>query len=103
MSMRVVNKRTHQPTSFDVYVGRPSVLGNSFRIGRDGDRDQVIERYRRWLWQAIKARNAPVISALITLDPDAVLVCWCAPEPCHADVIIRAYDWLMQQPVQTGF
>ncbi|SEA87911.1 DUF4326 domain-containing protein [Rubrimonas cliftonensis] len=32
-----------------VYVGRPSKFGNPFVIGRDGDRDTVIRRYRDWL------------------------------------------------------
>ena len=36
-----------------VYVGRPSVWGNPFAIGRDGSRAQVIARYRVWLWQQL--------------------------------------------------
>src|SRR6266545_1014886 len=32
-----------------IYVGRPTAFGNPFELGRDGDRDEVVERYRRWL------------------------------------------------------
>jgi len=31
----VVNKKYGDP--FDIYIGRPSIRGNSFIIGRDGD------------------------------------------------------------------
>lgn len=31
---------------YDVYIGRGSPFGNPFQIGRDGDRKQVIEKYR---------------------------------------------------------
>ena len=30
---------------FDIYIGRPSKWGNPFVIGRDGNREQVIEKY----------------------------------------------------------
>jgi uncharacterized protein DUF4326 len=33
-------------TLFDIYIGRPSKLGNPFVIGRDGSRKHVIEKYR---------------------------------------------------------
>jgi hypothetical protein len=38
-----------------VYVGRPSPLGNPYALGRDGSREQVIARYRRWLWAQLQA------------------------------------------------
>ena len=31
---------------YDVYIGRPSVFGNPFTIGKDGDRKEVVEKYR---------------------------------------------------------
>jgi hypothetical protein len=90
--MRVVNKRHWRGEG--VYVGRPSALGNPFVIGRDGDRDAVIEKYRRWLWGKIKQRDPAVMQALGQLGEDSVLICWCAPAPCHGDVIVRAVGWL---------
>jgi hypothetical protein len=34
---------------FDIHIGRPSNWGNPFVIGRDGNREQVIEKYRAYI------------------------------------------------------
>lgn len=72
---------------FDVYVGRPSVWGNPFVIGRDGDRAQVIEQYRAWL----RARPELVDRARRELQGKR-LGCWCAPAACHGDVLADAAE-----------
>ena len=64
-----------------VYVGRPSRWGNPYSIGRDGDREQVIAKYRAWI-----AERPELVDELAALNPHT-LVCWCAPLPCHADVL----------------
>jgi hypothetical protein len=75
------------------YVGRPSPLGNPFVIGRDGDRAAVITRYRQWLRERIAAGDPLVRGELERLARLArergqlTLVCWCAPEACHAEAI----------------
>lgn len=80
------------------YVGRPSLLGNPFRVGVDGDRDEVIEKYRTWLIREFKAASKDMTKRPIAFEflklvqkhlhgEDITLVCWCAPEPCHAHVI----------------
>lgn len=76
--MRVWNKREHNIPVDAVYVGRPSKYGNPFVIGRDGTREDVISKYEAW----IKDKD---VSQLRGKD----LVCWCAPLPCHADVLMR--------------
>ena len=68
----------------DVYVGRPSMWGNPYRIGRDGNRAEVIERYRLWL-----ADRPWLVEHLAALQPQR-LTCWCAPLPCHGDVLAEA-------------
>lgn len=102
--MLIVNKRNHTPSPSDVYVGRPSPLGNPFshQTGtlaryRTANRTEAIESYRHWLAHELKAKNLQVIKALEALTPDSTLVCWCAPLPCHADVIARAYAWWTSQ------
>jgi hypothetical protein len=66
-----------------VYVGRPSPWGNPFVIGRDGTREEVIEKYRVWLpTQKVLMRN---LHHLAGKD----LICWCAPQACHADVLLE--------------
>lgn len=92
--MRIVNGRDGE---VGFYVGRPSDLGNPFIIGRDGDRGECIQKYRRWLYERIMEEDARVLSALARLDDDATLVCWCAPDDCHAEVIERAWQWAVSQ------
>lgn len=89
-----------------IYVGRKvgvweqSPLANQFKLGRgatDEDRQEVIKKYRQWLWNKIQAGDPTVISVLGEINRKTVLVCWCAPEPCHAEVVHRAAAWLREQ------
>ena len=66
-----------------VVVDRSSPWGNPFVIGRDGDRAEVIEQYRQWLFKN------PLRDAEVRYLYGKYLVCHCAPEPCHADVLLR--------------
>lgn len=73
-----------------MYVGRPSPLGNPFVIGKDGNRAQVVAKYREWL--GAKSKEPAIAKELSKLKQLAKqgsleLVCWCAPLACHADVI----------------
>jgi hypothetical protein len=85
MSPMILNaKQVGRRSSPDrVYVGRPSKWGNPFKIGRDGSREEVIARYREWI-----LRQPALMAALPDLRGKD-LVCWCAPEPCHADVLLE--------------
>jgi hypothetical protein len=80
------------PAFVDVaYVGRAmyrggwrlaaSPLANPFRIGADGDRDEVIAKYRDYLL------SRPDLLELLPDLRGGRLGCWCKPLPCHADVI----------------
>ena len=66
---------------YDVYIGRPSIWGNPFTIGRDGDRAQVITKYRAWF--ALQPKLLAKVAAL----KGQRLGCWCAPLACHGDVL----------------
>ena len=66
-----------------VYIGRPSRWGNPFVIGRDGTRDEVIAKYRAWVLAK------PDRIAALGERRAKNLVCWCAPERCHADVLLE--------------
>ena len=75
-----------------VYVGRAmrragyalpeSKWANPFKIGRAGTRAEVIARYRAWIAQQ------PALRAALPELRGKDLVCWCAPEPCHAEVLL---------------
>lgn len=68
---------------FDVYIGRPSIWGNPYVIGKDGSRDEVIEKYERYL-----VNNPQLMSKLGELRGKR-LGCWCAPQRCHGDVLAK--------------
>lgn len=68
---------------FDVYIGRPSKWGNPFRIGIDGNRKEVIEKYRKWLL------NNPGLMLMLPELKGKVLGCWCKPLSCHGEVLVE--------------
>lgn len=80
---RVWNNATEEPPEDAVYVGRPTKWGNPFVIGEHGTREEVIEKYQHWLGQ-----RPELIRAARHELAGRHLVCWCAPEPCHADVLL---------------
>lgn len=84
----VVNKKTHNPSSDDVYIGRPSKWGNPFIIGRDGNRDEVVDKYAEWL-----SEQPHLLKSLSELHGKN-LVCWCSPERCHGDVLKFACTYI---------
>lgn len=79
-----------------VRVDRPSPWGNPYRIGRwdveeDGrprsvvvDRDLALELFRGHAVQRLAADP-------LWLRPlnGKRLACWCAPLPCHADILVE--------------
>lgn len=89
--MKVVNRKPNGVPEGAVYVGRPSIFGNPFRIGPDGDRLAVVEKYRSYFNARIKAdmRFRVAVEKLRTAE---ALACWCAPMPCHAYVIAEYLD-----------
>lgn len=81
-----------------VRVDRETKWGNGFRIGRDGTRAEVIERYRRDLWRRICAGEVD-LDELAALD-GRDLLCWCAPLQCHGDVLAHAAAWAARRDAQ---
>jgi Domain of unknown function (DUF4326) len=61
----IFNKNRQTYHGPGIYVGRAmprlnlagSVLGNPFKIGRDGTREVALIKYRLWLWEQIKLKN----------------------------------------------
>lgn len=81
--MRVFNKK-HCVPSDAIYVGRPTIYGNPFIIGRDGDRDEVVEKYKEWL-----LAQPDLVNLVKKNLKGKSLVCWCAPLKCHADILLE--------------
>jgi len=76
-----------------VYVGRPTPLGNPFRLEREDQREEVVARYAAWLEEELRKGNPVVTRALKELyrtlqrQGSITLICFCAPRRCHAEVI----------------
>ncbi len=84
--MTVVNKRTHTPTSNDVYIGRGSKWGNPFKIDGQNSRGDVIHMYADWIQSTHQFKDLHELKG-------KTLVCYCAPLPCHGDIL----EWFVQQ------
>lgn len=97
-----------------IYIGRAngqlpaSPLANPFILGRDGDRLEVTEKFRQWLWPQIKQwqETGEMTEAVIALKElsiaikkhkTVILTCWCKPEACHGDVIDSCIQWLIKE------
>lgn len=70
-----------------VFIGRPGPYGNPFVIGRHGTRQEVIELYRKLL-----IGNKPLWRRAIQELKGKDLACFCAPLPCHGDVLLSAVN-----------
>lgn len=66
-----------------VRIDRKTPWGNPFEIGKHGNREAVIERYANYL-----PTNPDLLKQLPTLRGKC-LGCWCKPEPCHGDVLVK--------------
>jgi hypothetical protein len=78
---KVVNCKVEK---YNVYIGRPSKWGNPFVLGRDGDRKEVLEKYRDYL-----ALNPSLVADMRVELKGKILGCFCKPLPCHGDIILE--------------
>lgn len=74
-----------------LWITRPSIWGNRFRISARMTREQAIEAYRVDLWDRIRSGEIS-IEALAALHGQDLLCC-CVPKPCHGHVLERAAAW----------
>jgi hypothetical protein len=109
-TMKVLNIRVVSLSDELHYIGRPnaktnwkgSALGNPFVMGKDGTRQECCAKYRKWLWEKLNSYQpgavlSPELAELVQLcinKPN--LVCWCAPQACHGDVLCKAIAWLTE-------
>lgn len=95
--MKIVNVKTEKA---DIMIDRTSILGNPFHIGRDGTREQVIQKYRSYLWNCIQVIDE--LNRILDVDilntiakkEELKLGCHCKPEPCHGDIVLKAIEYL---------
>jgi len=88
---RVVNKKDCK--DYDVYIGRGSGWGNPYAIGSDGERDEVISKFKYDFDGGFLGED-DFKEKLLQLRGKRI-ACHCAPLPCHGDVYadyLNSYD-----------
>jgi len=88
---------------YDVYVGRPSEWGNPYSH-KDGTKaqfkvdsvEEAIEEFKQYLWRAIQREGRTMLVKLSLLH-GKTLGCWCAPGPCHAEVLVAASEYAVRE------
>ena len=82
---RVMNfQHYHENFRHAVRIDRQTKWGNPFVMGpnKDGSREIVIAKYRTYL-----SSSPDLLDALPELAGKD-LICWCAPLPCHGDILL---------------
>ena len=72
---------------YDLYIGRPSKWGNPYVISKDGTREEVVQKFKKYL-----LGNSKLMDELHELR-GKVLGCWCTPQLCHGNVLAILANW----------
>ena len=96
----VKNLKTYHGDGFN--CGRPSPLGNPFKIDAKNSREKVIAQYREWLLERLRTDNPTTKAFLVLCDyyrenGELTLTCHCAPLSCHCDVIKEFIEEMMRK------
>lgn len=66
---------------------KSSPFYNPSKIGKHGNRDQVIEKYKNYILK--KLEQSQELMNLLKSMKGKKLGCWCHPEKCHGDVLLE--------------
>lgn len=95
--MSVINLKGRKPQTVneeknELYIGRSIFMGgwklpkskwfNPFKAGKDGTLDQVLVLYEKYV------HDTGLIKDIQELN-GKILCCWCYPNPCHGNVLLR--------------
>ncbi len=107
-----------EPKSYPdiIYIGRSiktrgypklpgSPLANPYYISKEGNREEVVQKYREWLWKQVQGStgakeelNQLLKNIKFKRELNAYplkLACWCKEnEKCHGHVIINCLNWM---------
>lgn len=68
------------------YPKQSSIFCNPFKIGRDGNRNEVLDKYKDYIIKKLD-NDINLRNELMKLK-DKNLGCWCAPDPCHGNILL---------------
>ena len=64
----------------------PSIFANPYKIGKDGTREETIQKYKQYIVDKLN-NNKKLVSELLSLKGKK-LGCWCYPELCHGNILL---------------
>ena len=93
------NLKEWMEDSNNVYIGRAGIVFvenerfpktaskfcNPFKIGKDGTREEVVEKYEEHI------RKIATKEEILELK-NKNLGCWCKPESCHGDILLKLIE-----------
>lgn len=88
----------------NVYIGRAGIVfidgkrfppsaspfANPYKVGRDGSLSEILIKYEEYIRKKLE-KDSELREELLSLD-GKTLGCWCAPDPCHGDILIRILE-----------
>lgn len=89
---KVVNRKNE---SFDIYIGRGTILGNPFSVSTLG-RLKAIELYHEHYLPALRREGKVTDEFLLSLH-GKTLGCSCCPNACHGDKLVEIIDQLYEK------
>ena len=102
--VRIRRKDGESIVPYDVYIGRRCTMGgwklpesvwaNPYKVGTHGTREEVIRKYRTYLL------SKPELLKLLPTMYGKRLGCFCAPQPCHGDVIAELAEKAHKQRLE---
>lgn len=64
-----------------------SIFANPFRINKNLSRDDVCKKYEEYITKRLK--NEPKLKEELNKLKGKNLGCWCHPEKCHGDILLK--------------
>ena len=77
---------------FDVYIGRSGrgqdgYFGNPFAINIDGNRDEVLLKFKIYFYERLE-QDETFRNKVLELK-GKILGCFCKPQTCHGDILVE--------------
>lgn len=103
---RVFAKYNAKNPEIDVYIGRPSILGNPFMTNDSKtlqDRIDNCVKFKFYLHNIIKSNSNPTLISAVKALKGKNVVCWCSngttstsegARYCHGHILLSACDYL---------
>lgn len=89
---KVLNFKTMRDTDTGISIMRPSRFSNPFRIGIDGTREEVIQKFKDYILS-----DSQRVEAVRKELKGKNLICCCKPLACHGDVLLEIANEVLEE------